>query len=1161
MKTSSVKNPSRRKPLIIFSIVSILIMSGGIIFYNYQKEILKDEIKSEFSRIANENANRASAWLTERKDDAMFAFVNKQLQEDIYKLINSPQNSSDRKVVSNWLLPINTFHDYYNIFIINSKGEIVFTLIDSTGIDSIPLSTKLALKQIDRDSVAFSDIQIDSSTRKIYLDFIVPIISQDGNKNIHAGGLVFRINPYKSFYKIISSIPVPFKSAEAYIIRRDGNYVTYLSQQYYRANTPFNYKVPLTETDRPSVNAALGKEGFFEGQDYRGVKVLSYIKNIPGTNWYLISKVDQSVIYSHIFFLSLFIFLGIAFLIIISLLANIWVWQTAKNKAHRTELEARLRNQALEKHYDYITKYSNDIFFLLDTDLKIVNVNDTALKIYGYSKKEFSNLTLHDIRPNGTWANIKSLIEKIDQLGELIFETRHLKKNGEEFPVEVSTRAIDIEGQKFYQSIVRDITERKSYETNLKRMNRIYAVLSSINQLIVRTSDKKKIYDEVCRISVEEGKFIFAVIGILDADKDKVNMISSYGFDNGYSERMNISLSDPVFGSGPVGTSIRESKYVICNDIENDKIMLPWRQLALDNGYRSNSSFPLILNNNVMGFIGFYSNEINFFTDSEVKLLDELSSDISFALEYLDNEEERKKFEIALKQSEEKFSKAFLNSPDSISITRLEDGKIAEVNEKFLEELGFKRDEVIGKTTLELNCWAEPSERKNYTDLIRANGSVLNYETRWKRSDSEIISLLLNANMISLYDETYIITIAQNISDIILTRQKLIEAKEKAEEMNKLKSSFLANMSHELRTPMIGILGYTDILQRETKNDAHKKMLQNINTSAARLLNTLNLVLDLSRIESNRQELNEQIVNIPLQVMEIASTFFGFAKTKKLLLETKIHDENINSNIDERVFNQILDNLINNALKYTNEGSVVIEVYSEQIDDKQWAVIKVKDTGIGIPRESLNLIFEEFRQVSEGYGRHYEGTGLGLSITKKSIELMGGTIFVDSELGKGSVFTVRFPLFIEGVSRQEVEEAKKISTISNYLNDGVMKKERILIVDNDEVTRDFVSLVLKKNFIVDAAENAAEAINLAKGKHYSIILMDIGLGLGMNGIDAAKEIKKIPGYERIPIVALTAYAMKGDKENFLSQGLTHYISKPFLTNDLLTLINEIIKKN
>jgi len=1161
MKTPKLKLPSWGKPLIIFIVITILILSGGISFYNYQKQILKDQIKSEFSRIANNTTNEVSAWLTERRDDAEFAFENRQISEDIYKLVNSPLNISYKQTISNWLQPINTFHDYYNIFIINYEGKVVFSLLDSANNINVPHIISPASNKNGDNGVYSSDIQIDSVTKKIYIDYNVPLVLRNDKNIIHFGLLVFRINPYKSFYKIIKSMPIPFKSAEAYLVRRDGNFVTYLSEQHYRQKAPFNYKVPITEIDRPSVQAALGREGFFEGKDYRGVKVLSFIKNIPGTSWYLISKVDQDVIYSHIFYLSLVIFLLIAFLIIISLIANIWIWQVIKNKTKRAELESRMKHLALVKHYDYLIKYSNDNFFLLDTDLRIVNVNDTALKTYGYTKEEFSYLTLQDIRPKETWSSIKPLVNQIEMQTELIFETTHIKKNGKIFPVEVSTRIINIEGQNFYQSVVRDITERKNYEINLQRMNRIYSVLSNINQLIVRTSDRKKIYDEVCRISVENGKFVFAVIGILDADRDKVNMVSSYGFDNGYSLKMKISLSDPAYGSGPVGTSIKEHKYIICNDIENDKIMIPWRQLALANGYRSNASFPLILNNNAVGFIGFYSNEINFFTDEEVKLLEELSSDISFALEFLDNEEKRKSYEIALQQSEEKFSKAFLNSPDGISITRLEDGKIAEVNQKFLDELCFEREDVIGKTTIELNCWAEPQERKIYANLIRENGSVSNYETRWKKADGEIIFLLINANIITLNNEPYIIAISQNITDIIITRQKLIEAKEKAEDMNKLKSAFLANMSHELRTPMIGILGYTDILQREIKTQTHKKMLGSINASATRLLNTLNLVLDLSRIESNRQELNDQIVNIPLQVMQVVSTFFGYAKNKNLHLETVIHDENITANIDERVFDQIMDNLINNALKYTDTGSVIIEVGSEQIDNKAWATIKVKDTGIGIPAESLDLIFEEFRQVSEGYGRHYEGTGLGLAITKKSIEVMGGSISVESKLGTGSTFIVRFPLYNYAVDSYEKDEQRILDDTNIPVEAEIKNKNRILIVDNDDVTRDFISLVLKKNYIIDSAESGPEAIKLAEQNHYSIILMDIGLGFGMNGIDAAREIKKIPGYENVPIVALTAYAMKGDKENFLSQGLTHYISKPFLTKDLINLLNEILKKH
>ena len=232
---------------------------------------------------------------------------------------------------------------------------------------------------------------------------------------------------------------------------------------------------------------------------------------------------------------------------------------------------------------------------------------------------------------------------------------------------------------------------------------------------------------------------------------------------------------------------------------------------------------------------------------------------------------------------------------------------------------------------------------------------------------------------------------------------------------------------------------------------------------------------------------------------------------------------------------------------------MIVEIDSSNSDNLPFSIIKVIDTGIGIPKESKELIFEEFRQVSEGYNRHFEGTGLGLTLTKKSVELMKGTISVESELGKGSTFTIKFPLIIP-----DNQIKNKPATNDQEASFNKNKSIKILVVDNDEVSRNYLNHVLGKYFTVDLAENGNEAIKLAEENKYDLILMDIGLGVGINGMEATREIRKIKGYEEIPVIAVTGYAMKNDKKEFLSQGLTHYLSKPFTKSELLSLIKEIL---
>ncbi|MBX2975792.1 MAG: response regulator [Ignavibacteriaceae bacterium] len=403
-----------------------------------------------------------------------------------------------------------------------------------------------------------------------------------------------------------------------------------------------------------------------------------------------------------------------------------------------------------------------------------------------------------------------------------------------------------------------------------------------------------------------------------------------------------------------------------------------------------------------------------------------------------------------------------------------------------------------------------------------------------------------------------IIQIAIDITQRKENEYQLIIQREKAEESNRLKSSFLANMSHELRTPMFGILGYSEILMESEEDAAKKIMMETIFQSGTRLLETLNLILDLSKIEADKVEIKLDDVDIVNTVEDAIRLFAKAAENKGLKLEFNSKPDNLVIKIDERLLRESLSNLINNAIKYTNVGSINVQLDIADLQNKKCAVIKVSDTGIGIPENSKHLIFEEFRQVSEGFNRSFEGTGLGLSITKKFIEKMNGTITVESEVGVGSVFTLSFP--IEESENQITSLRKEKPAIDVYEETNLKSTlPAILVVENDEINQSIIKLYLKKKYEVEIVSTGEDGIAKVNEKKYDAIMMDINLGRGMNGLEAAQTIRKISGYEATPIIAVTAFAMTGDKLEFLSKGCTHYIAKPFSKVDILTLLKSIVK--
>jgi PAS domain S-box-containing protein len=350
---------------------------------------------------------------------------------------------------------------------------------------------------------------------------------------------------------------------------------------------------------------------------------------------------------------------------------------------------------------------------------------------------------------------------------------------------------------------------------------------------------------------------------------------------------------------------------------------------------------------------------------------------------------------------------------DAVSITDNDDDVIF-VNEAFLSTYGYTEKEIIGKKISiirPLDTSAAMAKVIHESTLKGGwHGEVLNH-----RKNGEHFTVELWTSIVKDIEGNKVGTVgvARDISDRKKAENELIEAKEKAEEMSRLKSNFLSNMSHELRTPLVGILGFAEILEDEITNEVHKEMINKITQGAGRLSLTLNQILDLSKIETNTSSIEWAVIDLSLVISEVIKIYSIAALKNHLLIKSSFAQPELLIWGDEKMVFSIFNNLINNAVKYSSAGEISINSFVETDESGKFIIVKVADTGIGIPEDKLEIIFEEFRQVSEGLSRGYEGTGLGLTICKKFINLLNGSISVESEQGKGSTFTVRFPLYLE----------------------------------------------------------------------------------------------------------------------------------------------------
>ncbi len=530
---------------------------------------------------------------------------------------------------------------------------------------------------------------------------------------------------------------------------------------------------------------------------------------------------------------------------------------------------------------------------------------------------------------------------------------------------------------------------------------------------------------------------------------------------------------------------------------------------------------------------------------------------------------DRQKKELIDKMQIEK-SKNYLESilmsvSDFIIVVNL-DGVINNMNNVVYSKLGYVYEELFGKNVTDLfHVDVKDTLEKvfiEYSDGI--SGTILSnlkLETFIHKKEDSVIPVILSVS--PLISEEGIVKGAVLAATDITERKKfegeLRREKERAERLSEIKSNFLANMSHELRTPMVGILGFSELLTSMVSDNESKEFADMIYQSANRLMETLNQILDISLVESDKLELKVSNFDVVSLSKDVIQLFELIASKKSLTLEMVSDESPIMINQDIGLTRQILNNLINNAIKFTKSGGVSIKIAREFFNNSEHIAIKVIDTGIGIPQEKFDIIWEDFRQVSEGHGRSFEGTGLGLSLSKKFTELLGGKIFVEeSILEKGTTFKLLLPVSVSKVSNLPVTENKQnVPAVKKELS-KIQSVLDVLYVEDDLSSGLLVKNNIKKFCNLDIAVTGEEALNAVTKKKYVAILMDINLGTGINGVVTAERIRKIKGYEDIPIIAVTAFAMVGDKERFLQKGFTNYISKPFINKELVALVRSFL---
>jgi PAS domain S-box-containing protein len=1064
-----------------------------------------------------------------------------------------------------------------------------------------------------------------------------------------------------------------------------------------------------------------------------------------------------------------------------------------------------------------------------DLSLSYAYASSAINEIYGFTFKDIENdpsKIFSLIHPDDLDYVTHSIFETKSKLIPLKGKYRYIHPaKGLVWHEMNSLPVVEPGGTVVCHGIITDISERIVSEKKIIKANRLYLFISQINQMIVRTTEEETLFKEACDIAVNIGKFRMVWVGLINKDTKEVIPTKVAGEDNGYlSTIKKITLENKPEGHGPTGTAIRKGKYTICNDIENDPKMLPWRSEALKRGYLSSMSLPIKKFGEIVGAITYYSDEKDFFDSEEIDLLQEATGDVAFALENFEKETKRKKTEASILESEHRYQTLTEVSPVGIFRTDAS-GKMTYVNQRWCEIAGISYKEAMGngwlkavnrddsgnlfenwthaiskKTKLESEyrfvrpdesiAWvigqgipelnsenkivgyigtitditdrklAEEETNKAHQKMeaifdaipdllfeVGIDGRIYNHHshrddflgmysnlflgktfsdiwpsdvahiylsaiqeankkgfsngqqyslmqkgqmhwfelaiapmkqvvdqdlhficlsrdiTEAKKSDfalqiseersrgllnnldagilvlepdtsiifsnheaSELLELagdettgklqidlnrvLLNEKGLKMSPNEHpfkrikstkkplknllvgirkilnedctwllvsgfpILDEKGNITETVLcfvdiTERKLMEtelikAKELAESANKAKTDFLANMSHEIRTPLNGIIGFTHLLMESDLKRKQAEYMATVNESANLLMHIVNDVLDFSKIESGKLELNIEEINLYKLTHHVIDLFKHQSDKKKIELSLNL-DKNVPQYIlaDYVRLKQILVNLLSNAVKFTDFGEIRLDINEIDSSDKKWSTImfSVKDTGIGIKEGNNEKIFKSFMQEDNSTNRKFGGTGLGLAISNNLLSLMDSKLELISHYGDGSsfFFTIKFR------KSKHIKNSELVFT--NVLKEKFIPKimledKKVLIVEDNKInmllTKKLVNAIINKCTIIEA-NDGNEAIEKFINEKPDLVLMDIQMP-NKNGYEAVEEIRKLKDSNKIPIIALTAGIMIGDREKCIVSGMDDYLPKPIIQIDLEQMLDKWLNK-